>query len=106
VHHIPPKINKVNVSYKKIKEKKKENTSYYLFKKFFNCPHHFLLDIFFIYISNAIHFPNFLTENPLYPSLFPCYPTHPLSFPGAGISLYWGLESSQDQGPLLPLMTN
>jgi hypothetical protein len=27
----------------------------------------FLLDIFFIYISNTILFPSFLSENPLYP---------------------------------------
>jgi hypothetical protein len=27
----------------------------------------FLLDVFFIYISNPIHFPSFLSENPLYP---------------------------------------
>jgi hypothetical protein len=28
-----------------------------------------LLDIFFIYISNAIPFPTFLSENPLFPPL-------------------------------------
>jgi hypothetical protein len=44
----------------------------------------FLLDIFFIYISNAI---------PKAPyTLFPLYsPTHPLLLPGPGIPLYWGI---------------
>ena len=36
----------------------------------------------------------------------PCPPTHPLLLPGPGIPLYWAIESTQDQGPLLPLMTN
>jgi hypothetical protein len=66
----------------------------------------FLLDIFFIYISNVIPFPNFLSKNPLSSPLFPCSPTHPLLLPGIGIPLYWGIEPSQDQGPLLPLMTD
>jgi hypothetical protein len=46
-----------------------------------------LLDIFFIYISNAIPFPCFLSENPLYPFPSPCSPTHPLLLPGPGIPL-------------------
>ena len=44
----------------------------------------FLLDIFFIYISNAIPFPSFLFESPLYPP-----PTHShflaLAFPCTGV---------------------
>jgi hypothetical protein len=37
----------------------------------------FLLDIFFIYISNAIPFPSFLSDNPLYlPPLPASPPTH------------------------------
>ena len=42
----------------------------------------FLLDIFFIYISDAIPFPSFLSENPLYPppTLLPNPPT-PTSWP-------------------------
>ena len=59
----------------------------------------FLLDIFLIYISNAI------LKVP-YTLLLPCSPTHPLQLPGPGIPLYWGIEPSQDQGPLLPLMAN
>jgi hypothetical protein len=63
------------------------------------------LDIFFIYISNVIPFPSFPSENPLFPPLSPCSPTHPLLISGPGIPLYWGTEPSQDQG-LLPLMTD
>jgi hypothetical protein len=32
--------------------------------------------------------------------------THPLLLPSPGISLHWNIESSQDQGPLLPLMSD
>ena len=57
----------------------------------------FLLDIFFIYISNVIPFPSFLSENPLspLPSSTP-QPTHSHSHPG--IPLYWSIEPSQNQG--------
>ena len=65
-----------------------------------------LFDIFFIYISNVIPFPGFPSKNPLSPPSSPCSPTHPLLLPGPGIPLHWGLEPSQDQGPLLPLMTD
>jgi hypothetical protein len=43
-----------------------------------------LLDIFFIYISNAI---------PKVPYTFslPCSPTHPLPLLGPGVPLYWGI---------------
>jgi hypothetical protein len=44
----------------------------------------FLLDIFFIYISNAI------LKAP-YTLPPPGSPTHPLPIPGPGISLYWGI---------------
>jgi hypothetical protein len=45
---------------------------------------HLLLDIFFIYISNAI---------PKVPYTLPpsCSPTHPLLLLGPGIPLYWGI---------------
>ena len=65
-----------------------------------------LLDIFFIYISNVIPFPGLLTEKPLFHSSIPCSPTHPLPLPCPVIPLHWGIEPSQDQGPLLPLMSN
>jgi hypothetical protein len=44
----------------------------------------FKLDIFFIYISNAM---------PKVPYTFPspCSPIHPLLLPGPGILLYWGI---------------
>jgi hypothetical protein len=45
---------------------------------------YFLLDIFFIYISDAI--PKVPYTLPL-----PCSPTHPLPLLGPGIPLYWGL---------------
>jgi hypothetical protein len=41
----------------------------------------FLLDIFFIYISNAI-------QKVPYTLLLPCSPTHPLPLLGSGIPLY------------------
>ena len=48
----------------------------------------------------------FLVSLPKSPISFPLphSTTHPLPLPGLGIPLYWGIESSQDQGPLLPLM--
>jgi hypothetical protein len=70
------------------------------------------LDIFFIYISIIIPFPDFLPEIPI-PSIFftpppllwgcsSTYPPIPASPPG--IPLHWDIKPSQDQGPLLPLM--
>jgi dolichol kinase len=44
----------------------------------------FLLDIFFIYISNAI--PKIPYTLPL-----PCSPTHPFPLLGPDITLYWGI---------------
>ena len=64
----------------------------------------FLLDVFFIYISNVIPFPGFPSENTISPPTSPCSPTHPLLLPGPGIPLHWGIEPSQDQGPFLPLI--
>ena len=59
------------------------------------------------------HFLVFPLETP-YP-IFPLpasirvlpYPlTHPLPPSYHGIALHWGIEPSQDQGPLLPLMSH
>jgi hypothetical protein len=44
----------------------------------------FLLDIFFIYISNTI-------LNVPYTLPLPCSPTHPLPLLGPGVPLYWGI---------------
>jgi hypothetical protein len=60
---------------------------------------HFLLDIFLIYILNVIPKVPYTLSPPW--SL-----THPLLLPGPGIPLYWGIWSSQDQGPLLQLMAD
>jgi hypothetical protein len=52
------------------------------------------------------------TAKPTIPSSFPCFyedvlpPTYPLLPPYPWIPLHWGIEPSQDQGPLLPLMPN
>jgi hypothetical protein len=54
----------------------------------------FLLDIFFIYISNIITFPGFPAENFLPPPTSACSATHPLLLPGCGIPFYWGIEPS------------
>jgi hypothetical protein len=58
--------------------------AWYLSFSFSYCFFFFLLDIFFIYISNAI--PNAPYNLPT-----PCSPTHPLLLPGPGIPLYWGI---------------
>jgi hypothetical protein len=46
----------------------------------------FFLDIFFLYISNAI------TKVP-YTLPLPCFRTHQLPLLGPGIPLYWGISS-------------
>jgi hypothetical protein len=67
----------------------------------------FLLDIFFIYILNVIPFPGFPSENPLSHPPPPAHqPIHPLPLPCPGIPLQWGIEPSQDQGPVLSLMSH
>ena len=65
----------------------------------------FLLDIFFIYISNGIPFPGFPSENPLSPPVSSAH-QHTLLFLVLGIPFHWGTEPSQEQGPLLPLVTD
>jgi hypothetical protein len=69
------------------------------------------LNILFTYISNVILFPCFPSGHPCAISppllLWWCYSTYPThcNFP-PDIPLHWGIEPSQDQGLLLPLMTN
>ena len=41
-----------------------------------------------------------------YPSVLPLLNNHPLLLTGPDIHLHWKKEPSQDQGLLLPLMTN
>ena len=42
---------------------------------------YFLLDIFFIYISNVIPLPGFPSKKTPVPSHSPCLPSHPLLLP-------------------------
>jgi hypothetical protein len=56
----------------------------------------FLLDIFFIYISNVTPFALFPSENLLFNSLSPCSPTNPFPLPSPGIPLHWGIKPSQE----------
>jgi hypothetical protein len=60
----------------------------------------FLLVIFFIYILNVNPFPG---PSPCLYGGFPLS-THPLLPPRPEIPLHWAIETSQDQGLLLPLM--
>ena len=48
----------------------------------------------------------FPLQNPTIPSSSSCLPTHSLPLPCTGIALHWGIDPSQDLGPLLPLMCN
>jgi hypothetical protein len=41
-----------------------------------------------------------------YPLPLALLPNPPTPIPGPSIPLHWGIEPSQDQGPLLPLMIN
>jgi hypothetical protein len=75
--------------------------SFYTYLKLFIYFFYFLLDSFFIYISNAIP-----KAPPPHTLPLPCSPTHPLLLPGPGTPLYWDIWSSQDQGPLFPLMAD
>jgi hypothetical protein len=76
-----------------------------------------LLAILIIYISNVIPFPSFPSRNtyPIHPlpasmrvlSQPPTHPPTPLLLPShPGILVHWGIEPSQDQGPLLPIMSD
>jgi hypothetical protein len=66
----------------------------------------FFINTFFIYISTVIPFSSFPSKNPVSSPSSTCSPTHPLLLHGTGIPKYWGIEPSQDQGPLLALMTD
>ena len=60
---------------------------------------YFLLDIFFIYISNAIWKVHYTLPPPW-------SPTHPLLLPSPGILQYWGIWSLQNQGVESRAMSN
>jgi hypothetical protein len=78
-----------------LQKEKKKKRRWFLFSFVFCfcfCFFSFLLDIFFIYIANAI--PKVTTTTALLPN-------PPTLIPGPDIPLYWGIYSSQDQGALL-----
>jgi hypothetical protein len=85
--------------------------SFYLFLKYFiGLFSPFFLVILSIYISN-VSLPSFGPPNPhSHPLPLPlrwCSSTHPPThncFTVLALPLYWGIKSSQDQGPPLPLM--
>jgi hypothetical protein len=60
--------------------------------------------IFSLFIFQMLSCLGFPFKNSLSLPLSPCSSTHPLLLLGLGIPLHWGIEPSQDQGPLLPLM--
>jgi hypothetical protein len=68
------------------------------------------LDVFIIYISNVITFPSFSNRNFLSHPLSPCFykaacpPTHLFPPPHPVIPLHWGIQTTQDQGPLFLMM--
>ena len=67
---------------------------------------YFLLDIFFIYISNVIPFTSFPSKIPLSPPASLCSPTHTLPFLVLAFPYTTAyIQPSQDQGSLFPLMT-
>jgi hypothetical protein len=66
--------------WKKRRKWRKDGNTLHIYELFFYFKA-FLLDIFFIYISNDI--PQTPYSLPL-----PCFPTHPLLLPGPGIPLY------------------
>ena len=72
----------------------------------------FLMDILFIYISNVIPFSGFPSRNPLTHPPSPCFcegvspHTHPFLPPCSGIPLHWGIKPSQEQWPLLQMMSD
>ena len=57
---------------------------------------------FFIRYFLYLHFKYYTLS--LFPSENP--PFHPLPLPGPSVPLHWRIKPSQDQGHLLPLMTN
>ena len=69
------------------------------------------MDILSIYISYVIPFPDSLPRTPVSHSLSLCFyegaptPTHSLPPHCPDILLHWGIEPSQDQGPLLSWMS-
>ena len=70
------------------------------FVKFFSSLVFFLIGYFFYLNFKCYPLSWFLIQNPPITTPSPCLPIHPVLLPGPGISLHWGIEPSQDQGPL------
>jgi hypothetical protein len=68
---------------------------------------YFIFIRYFLYLHFKYYaFSSFASENPLSSHLSPCSPTYSLLLPCPGFPLQWGIEPSQDQGPLLLFMSN
>jgi hypothetical protein len=65
----------------------------------------FLLDIFYWHLK-CYPLSLFPLWKPLISSSPPYSPTQPLPIPRPGIPLHWVIKPLQDQGPLLPLMSD
>ena len=76
------------------------NILYFFFKPFF------FYQIFSLFTFQMLSPFPFSRPKPPTLAPFPCSPTHPLPLPGLVSPLYWSIKPSQDQGPLLPLMTD
>jgi hypothetical protein len=82
---------------------------YYMYIHNTHTPIYTYLYILFYYIFSLFTFQmlSHFIVSPLkipYPLPLPCSQTHPILLPDPGIPLYWSIEPSQDQGPLLPLI--
>jgi hypothetical protein len=71
-----------------------------IFFFFFNCSLFFIG--YFLYLHSKFYPPQLPIPSPPLPASIPS--THPLPPHCPGIPLNWAIKSSQDQGPLLPLI--
>jgi hypothetical protein len=97
----------IHCQWKEIAEQYRDNEVYVMELCFFVL-FRFLKILYFIYLHfKCYSLSSFPHWNPLSHPPSPCFyegapsPTHPLPHPYIGILLYWGIEPSQDQEPLL-----
>jgi hypothetical protein len=68
---------------------------------------HYIFIRYFLYLHfKFIPFPHYPSELPPFHPSSPCSLTHPLLLSCPGIPIHWDIKPSQDQGPLLSLMSN